>query len=361
MTCQPPANEKLISNEPWPFRDAILAVWALTTEALNCIEGCSEDELRMNEEIIRACKDFESALSRAAPSAYLASRKSIEATRATPPAAPAEDAAKKRTDAEFQLAMRLHEIQNVRDENVRLAAELAAMTQERDEVRQLRIKLAACGVAALQNTQRTAGYRLEEGDPAWSASYRDVCNAVDREMALRDEVMRLTAERDAARAELAAMKAGAVTDALRSLKRPVEPPHADQCPAVWYNKALDDVAAALQAVVGAGTQAARDLLAERERQKSAEGWTPEHDDEHGDGSLANAAACYAMTDRRMFKRYHLVDDGMRGGETVPEHWPQSWAASWWKPKDRRRDLVRAGALILAEIERLDRRATGEGE
>jgi hypothetical protein len=35
-------------------------------------------------------------------------------------------------------------------------------------------------------------------------------------------------------------------------------------------------------------------------------------------------------------------------------WP--WSVQWWKPKDRRRDLVRAGALIVAEIERLDRAA-----
>lgn len=33
-------------------------------------------------------------------------------------------------------------------------------------------------------------------------------------------------------------------------------------------------------------------------------------------------------------------------------WP--WPSKWWKPKSQRRDLVRAGALILAEIERLDR-------
>ncbi|MGY0790895.1 hypothetical protein ACW7BJ_16135 [Azospirillum argentinense] len=36
----------------------------------------------------------------------------------------------------------------------------------------------------------------------------------------------------------------------------------------------------------------------------------------------------------------------------PQIWP--WGARWWKPKDPRRDLVRAGALIAAEIERLDR-------
>jgi hypothetical protein len=36
----------------------------------------------------------------------------------------------------------------------------------------------------------------------------------------------------------------------------------------------------------------------------------------------------------------------------PQQWP--WLSKWWKPKDRRRDLVRAAALVIAEIERLDR-------
>jgi len=45
------------------------------------------------------------------------------------------------------------------------------------------------------------------------------------------------------------------------------------------------------------TGAVRDVLAERQRQISEEGWTPEHDDDAGrPGDLANAAACYAMTD-----------------------------------------------------------------
>ena len=37
-----------------------------------------------------------------------------------------------------------------------------------------------------------------------------------------------------------------------------------------------------------------DIAAERERQISAEGWTPEHDDEHGNGELAMAASAYAF-------------------------------------------------------------------
>lgn len=88
-----------------------------------------------------------------------------------------------------------------------------------------------------------------------------------------------------------------------------------------------------------GGEAWTDVLAERRRQVQAEGWTPEHDDTHTDGEMADAAALYASMRVR-----HIT-----GFAT----WP--WDEKWWKPKDRRSDLVRAGALILAEIERLDRK------
>ena len=94
-----------------------------------------------------------------------------------------------------------------------------------------------------------------------------------------------------------------------------------------------------------------DVLAERRRQVEAEGWTPEHDDGHVHGEMARAAGGYA---------YHagLTDEQRAKG--LPQGWPAGWAFSWWKPKDRRRDLVRAGALIIAEIERLDRAAERAG-
>ena len=92
---------------------------------------------------------------------------------------------------------------------------------------------------------------------------------------------------------------------------------------------------------GAMAQALYDLLAERLRQVDDEGWSPEHDDQHAVGELAAAAACYCHPEPCM--------DDTRG---VPFSWP--WVRRWWKPTDRRRDLVKAGALILAEIERLDR-------
>jgi len=38
-----------------------------------------------------------------------------------------------------------------------------------------------------------------------------------------------------------------------------------------------------------------DVMAERERQKTVEGWAPEHDDEHDDGSLVLAAVSYALS------------------------------------------------------------------
>lgn len=95
---------------------------------------------------------------------------------------------------------------------------------------------------------------------------------------------------------------------------------------------------------GPMTDAARDLLAERQRQISVEGWGPEHDDEHGQGEMAAAAACYALHTEPVGN----VGDYLR-------FWP--WGAKWWKPADSRRNLVKAGALILAEIERLDRATT----
>jgi len=91
---------------------------------------------------------------------------------------------------------------------------------------------------------------------------------------------------------------------------------------------------------GDPTQAVLDVAAERRRQIEAEGWTSEHDDEHSVGELAKAAACYA-----------LVSAGFNPDATI-NVWP--WHRLWWKPSDNRRNLVKSGALILAEIERLDR-------
>ncbi|EKB5404419.1 hypothetical protein OOP60_004874 [Salmonella enterica] len=107
------------------------------------------------------------------------------------------------------------------------------------------------------------------------------------------------------------------------------------------------------------TPAVKDVIAERQRQQSVEGWTPEHDDEHGDGELALAASCYAEN----FALFSTWQDGESvdwSDAPQPANWP--WSLEWWKPSSPRRDLVKAGALILAEIERGDRAfATDAGE
>lgn len=89
-----------------------------------------------------------------------------------------------------------------------------------------------------------------------------------------------------------------------------------------------------------------DVISERQRQRAVEGWTSEHDDAYQNSELADAAACYAINAHNQ-------------GLSTPAHCP--WAPDWWKQSGPRRDLVKAGALILAEIERIDRAAAGKGE
>lgn len=111
--------------------------------------------------------------------------------------------------------------------------------------------------------------------------------------------------------------------------------------ATWQEAATAERVRRVRAAA-ALTKAARDVLAERKRQIEAEGWTPDHDDEHKGGGMAFAAAAYAVH----------ADAGPALTGTL-WRWT-GWALKWLKPKDRRSNLVRAGALILAELERLDR-------
>lgn len=100
-----------------------------------------------------------------------------------------------------------------------------------------------------------------------------------------------------------------------------------------------------------GSTALMDVMRERTRQINEEGWTPDHDDQHDGGELAGAAASYALNAACLLSPY----DGT-AIEGIPYSWPSTWGEEWWKPSSAnpRRDLVKAAALILAEIERLDR-------
>lgn len=110
------------------------------------------------------------------------------------------------------------------------------------------------------------------------------------------------------------------------------------------------------------------MAAERKRQIESEGWTAEHDDEHSDGELARAAVCYATPVRL----YEQVD--YAGGPAFQDPWPESWSLGWDKrfsygerrtnpgnmapdpdtytDQERLDLLIKAGALLAAEIDRL---------
>ncbi len=67
--------------------------------------------------------------------------------------------------------------------------------------------------------------------------------------------------------------------------------------------------------------------------------------------MARTAACYALAGSS------APNDGT-AALLVSLAWP--WDEQWWKPSTARRDLIKAGALILAEIERIDRVAASQG-
>ncbi|MGH6624404.1 MAG: hypothetical protein ACREBN_10545, partial [Burkholderiaceae bacterium] len=92
-------------------------------------------------------------------------------------------------------------------------------------------------------------------------------------------------------------------------------------------------------------KAISDIAAERERQINVEGYTPEHDDQHATGEIAAMAAFYAMPQGL---RGWGLGCGVTLGRTIR---PEGWTP---KTCERREELVKAGALIVAEIERLDR-------
>ena len=101
----------------------------------------------------------------------------------------------------------------------------------------------------------------------------------------------------------------------------------------------------------------QDIIRERSRQVEMEGFGPDRDDVYIFGQLSRAAASYCA--------HAAAGVELNAPEQVyiacpsdAVSWP--WDRSWWKPTSPRRDLVKAAALIIAEIDRLDR-ALPEGK
>lgn len=87
------------------------------------------------------------------------------------------------------------------------------------------------------------------------------------------------------------------------------------------------------------TVGAEAIAAERQRQVEVEGWTWEHDDQHANEQLASAAAFYAIPEKY-------------GELTAFWRFDPEWNKK--RKHNRVRQLVIAGALIAAEIDRLIR-------
>ena len=136
------------------------------------------------------------------------------------------------------------------------------------------------------------------------------------------------------------------------------PPRCAECDCedgncTWIKAGSDPVAQLMDADT---PHAWTDVLDERKRQITVEGWTPEHDDAHEMAEMAQAAACYAISGTPADEAVFIHG---RWRDARDLFWPRQFGREWWKPTNRRRDLVKAGALILAEIERLDRAALAQ--
>lgn len=96
-------------------------------------------------------------------------------------------------------------------------------------------------------------------------------------------------------------------------------------------------------------QGINDVSSERLRQIEEEGHGAASDDNLMPGMLGAAGACYAI-----HAAWTRAED--KPGEPlsgVPIWWP--FSRDLWKPEDPRRNLVKAAALIIAEIDKIDRK------
>ncbi|RBO54685.1 hypothetical protein DSD19_04730 [Rhodovulum sp. BSW8] len=111
----------------------------------------------------------------------------------------------------------------------------------------------------------------------------------------------------------------------------------------------------LTALRGIQTNGVAAIADERRRQIEVEGWTPEHDDAHDEFEMSLAAAAYAVSGT--LGPSALLDQATQ--DAIRKTWP--FQAHLFRPTGGRKDLVRAGALIAAEIDRLDRAALRQEE
>lgn len=160
----------------------------------------------------------------------------------------------------------------------------------------------------------------------------------------------------------------ALLDAIAAVREPQEfesggaPHRPDLLNFAWMARRLASIAEFYASAPAPADDEAVDgvalIAAERRRQVDVEGWTAEHDDQHRHCELLDASRCYANQGRTWFPVF-THQYGTDPGAMLDQNWPW-WVGEepeGWKPsRDPITDLAKAGALIAAEIDRLQRTA-----
>lgn len=174
--------------------------------------------------------------------------------------------------------------------------------------------------------------------------YSEDASASRKAGQIADQVVRSLEPRvvDAIAARLCARRIApedVIAQARSALARTEGPDDAVEWVHEWATRALEAAEhLKLIADMSFSTSGVRQIAVERRRQVDEEGFCAGHDSRHTDGSLCEAAVAYLTGN--------------------PNRWPSSWAIKWYKPTTRLRDLTKAGALVAAEIDRLNAEEAG---
>lgn len=124
----------------------------------------------------------------------------------------------------------------------------------------------------------------------------------------------------------------------------------DECDDIVEVRRFEPCVGELASTIGG--DGAGEIALERARQVNQEGWTREFDDQHTGGQLLAAAAYYC-----------LFVDVFAAGRCFPYGWDKRFKKRQGFPVPTDRDLVKAGALIAAELDRRarERERIGTGD
>jgi hypothetical protein len=241
------------------------------------------------------------------------------------------------------------ELETAREDAADLSAKLAAAEQSRDTWNNSCTNLLKQNTSLIKEANEArdqllaANAKLAAAEMARDHNERAVHETRKYERAAlneRDEARPIAREAEAANGRLKAAKATVVACLNTANER---------LGLAWKecDRLKAELAKADANLVGAEPCGVTLIADERRRQMEELHWTPQHDDSHGNWELSRAAICYASM-------------GAGGPFSNPSHDnpPEGWPwHGWWKPSpDPIRNLVKAGALLAAEIDRLRRKA-----